>query len=94
VIGSTEFFDSVRHATRCLPQLTGYEKGDEWGAKLIDYAWEHPLRQGRKGQLIEAVELTVRWEKIINMESDETVKKTCTVDSQTGELVKRPILFH
>lgn len=87
--GSTEFFDGVGHATRSLPQLTGYNKGEEWGAKLIDYAWEHPLKQYRKRQIIEAVELTVRWEKIINMERYESAKKTYMVDSQTGELVKR-----
>ncbi len=68
VTGSTGFFDGVGHATRSLPQLTEYKKGEELGAKLMDYAWEHPLKQSRKRQIIEAVELTMRWEKIINME--------------------------
>jgi hypothetical protein len=89
VSGSTEFFAGVGHATRSLPQLTGYEKGEEWGAKLIDYAWDHPLKQGRKRQIMEAVELTVRWEKIINMERYEVAKKSYMVDPQTGELIPR-----
>jgi hypothetical protein len=60
-----------------------------WGAKLIDYAWEHPLKQNRKRQIIEAVELTIRWEKIINMERYDSAKRTYMVDSETGELINR-----
>ncbi len=87
--GSKGFFDGVGHATRFLPQLTGYEKGAEWGAKLMDYAWEHPLKRSRKRQLREAVELVIRWEKTINMERYEVSKKSYMVDTQTGEPVKR-----
>ena len=89
VAGSTGFFEGVGHATRSLPQLTGYEKGEDWGAQLIDYAWEHPLKQYQKRQIIEAAELTIRWEKIINMERYEVAKESYMVDTQTGELVKR-----
>src|SRR6266704_1375520 len=87
--GSKGFFDGVGHATRFLLQLTGYEKGAEWGAKLMDYAWEHPLKRSRKRQLREAVELVIRWEKTINMERYEVSKKSYMVDTQTGEPVKR-----
>jgi hypothetical protein len=90
VTGSTGFFSGVGHATRSLPQLTGYKKGEEWGAKLMDYAWEHPLKQSQKRQIIEAVELALRWEKIINMERYEVAKKSYMVDPQTGELIARP----
>ncbi len=89
VTGATELFAGVGYASRSLPQLTGYEKGEEWGAKLIDYAWEHPLKRNRKRQIIEAAELTIRWEKIIHMERYEVSKKSYMVDPQTGELVKR-----
>ncbi len=89
VAGSTGFFEGVGHATRSLPQLTGYEKGEDWGAQLIDYAWEHPLKQYQKRQIIEAAELTIRWEKIINMERYEVAKESYMVDTQTGELAKR-----
>lgn len=88
--GSTEFFAGVGHATRSLPQLTGYEKGEAWGAKLIDYAWEHPLKQYRKRQVIEAAELTIRWEKIIHMERYDVSQKSYMVDLGSGELIARP----
>ncbi len=78
--GSTDFFAGVGYATRSLPQLTGYEKGEEWGAKLIDYAWEHPFKQYRKRQLIEAAELTIRWEKIIHMERYDVSKNLYMID--------------
>jgi hypothetical protein len=88
--GSTEFFAGVGHATRSLPQLTGFEKGEVWGAQLIDYAWEHPLKRYRKRQIIEAAELTIRWEKIIHMERYDVSKKSYMIDVGSGELITRP----
>ncbi len=88
--GSTEFFTGVGHATRFLPQLTGFKKGEEWGAKLIGYALEHKLKQNQTRRIIEAAELIIRWEKIIHMERYEISKKSNMIDLQTGELIARP----
>ena len=88
--GSTGFFDGVGHATRFLPQLTGYKKGAEWGAKLMDYAWEHPLKQSRKRQIREAVELVLFWEKTTGLERYGISRKKYRVDPTTGKIVERP----
>jgi hypothetical protein len=90
VVGSTEFFAGVGQASKSLPQLTGYTKGEEWGAKLMDYAWEHPGKRNRKRQIIEVVELVTRWEKITSMERYELSKKSYMINPQTGELIARP----
>ena len=88
--GSTEFFKGVKRAALVLPQLVEYDKCAAWGEELMKFAWEHPFKQGYKRQLIEAVELALRWEKIINMERYEVAKKSYMVDPQTGELIARP----
>jgi hypothetical protein len=89
--GSTEFFKGVKHAAALsLPQLVGYDKCAAWGEELMKFAWEHPFKQNRKRQIIEAVELAVRWEKINSMERYEVSKKSYMVDPKTGDLVTRP----
>lgn len=89
--GSKEFCDGVRHASRSLPQLTGYDKKcSEWGEKLMAYALEYPFKQIQKRQIIEAVELALYWETTVNMERYEDAIKSNMLDPQTGELIARP----
>src|SRR5437588_3183945 len=88
--GSTEFFKGVKRAALALPQLERNVKGEKWGEELMKFAWDNQFKEGRKRQIIEAVELALRWEKITNMERYEVAKKTYTVDPQTGELIARP----
>lgn len=87
--GSTDFFKGVKRAALSLPRLFEYDKCEQWGEELMKFAWEHPLKLNRQRPLIEAVELAVRWEKIINMEPYEISKKSYMVNPQTGELIKR-----
>lgn len=87
--GSANFFKGVQRASLSLPQLSGYDKCEQWGEELMKFAWEHPLKRNRQRSLIEAVELAVRWEKIINMEPYEISRKSYMVDPRTGELIKR-----
>jgi hypothetical protein len=88
--GSTEFFRGVKCAASALPQLVGYDKGEKWGEELMKFAWDHPFKQSRKRQIIEVLELALRWDKIRNMERYEIAKKSNMVDPQTGELIARP----
>src|SRR5260370_19493068 len=86
---STEFFNGVKHAARSLLQLYGYDKCEEWGEALIQFAWQHQFKQSQKRQIIEAVELALYWERTIHLERFEAAIKTYMVDPQTGGLVKR-----
>ncbi len=87
--GSTEFFRGVKRAAQVLPQLVGYDKGEQWGEELMKFAWEYPLKQGRRRSLIEAVQLVMYWEKVIDMEPYEVSRKSYMVNPRTGELIAR-----
>ncbi len=88
--GSTDFFKGVKRAAHDLLQLVGYEKGEPWGEALMEFAWNHPGRRNRRRPLIEAIEMVVWWERVIQVEPYETSRKSYMVDLKTGELVKRP----
>ena len=75
----------INRARRALPQLNSLSKGERWGRKLIDFAGEHPVRQGKKRQVVEAIQTAVRT-KAFNYKISRREYK---VDENTGQTVKR-----
>lgn len=73
-------------AGRALPQLAHFSKGETWGEKLIEYTWNHPLRDGKERQVIEAIRVALTTRTV----SYEVTRKEYRVDPNTGQLVKCP----
>lgn len=88
---ATGFFRGVKHAALTLPRIYGYDKCEAWGVELMKFAWEHQFKGSWQRKIIEAVKLALHWERTINLERFESAIKTCMVDPQTGELVKRSV---
>lgn len=90
---STAFFKGVsRFAAQSFPRLVRYDKGKEWGEKLMQFAWEQPSKQGQKRQLVEIVGTAIHWETTIHLEPyDEAIMKN-TVNPTTGEIVQRVLV--
>jgi len=88
-IGSTAFFRGVKQFAVSFFALVGYEKGEVWGEKLIEFALMHPLKKNRKRQVLEIIDTIVFWEKTMELERyDEAIEKN-TVDPLTGETIER-----
>jgi hypothetical protein len=77
--------DLEKQARKALPQLAHFSKGERWGRRLIDFAGEHPFRQGKQRQVVEAIQMAVRSKKANYQFSRRDYK----VDENTGQLVKR-----
>ncbi len=75
-------------ARRALPQLAHISKGETWGKRLMEFAWDHPLRQGKERQIIEAIRIALRTRTV----SYEISRRDYRVDESTGQLVKRSIV--
>jgi hypothetical protein len=74
-----------KQARKSLPQLAHFSKGERWGRKLIDFAGQHPFRQGKQRQVVEAIQTAVR-SKIANY---KITRRDYKVDENTGQPVKR-----
>ncbi len=75
-------------AKRALPQLAHLSKGEIWGEKLIEFAWQNPLRQGEQRQVIEAIQAALTSKKA----SYEFTRRENRVDENTGKIVKRSVV--
>ena len=75
----------IKQARRSLPQLAHLYKGELWGEKLIEFAWENPLRQGKERQVIKAIQIAVT----TRTSSYEGTRRGYRVDESTGQLIKR-----
>ena len=75
-------------AKKTLTQLAHLSKGEIWGEKLIEFAWQNPLRQGTQRQVIEAIQVALTTKKA----SYEFTRRENKVDENTGQLVKRSAL--
>ena len=75
----------INKARRALPQLNSLSKGERWGRKLIDFAGEHPVKQGKQRQVVEAIQTAVRT-KAWNY---QTSRREYKVDENTGQPLKR-----
>jgi hypothetical protein len=75
----------IKLAKKTLPQLSDISKGEKWGRKLIDFAGDHPLKQGRQRQIIDAIQMAVRTKKA----NYKITRRDYKVDENTGQLVKR-----
>ncbi len=74
-----------KKAAKALPQLAQFSKGEKWGEKLIEYAWEHPLREGNERQVIQAIRVALT----TRTASYQVTRHDYRVDENTGQLVKR-----
>ncbi len=72
-------------AGRALPQLAHFSKGETWGEKLIEYTWDHPVRDGKERQVIEAIRAALTTKTA----SYEVTRREYRVDQNTGQLVNR-----
>jgi hypothetical protein len=79
----------INRASRALPQLAGLKKDVSWGDRLLRYALEHPLKQGKERQVIEAINYAFFLTRTPALESYETTRQSFLVDKNTGRLVPR-----
>jgi len=75
-------FEAVR---RALPLYPNVSKGKEWGTRLMQYAWDHPERNGQKRRLLEMVENALR-SKTYNYQMTCT---ECVIDPTTGRTKRK-----
>jgi hypothetical protein len=75
----------INKAKRALPQLHSLTKGERWGRKLIDFAGEQSVRQGKQRQIVEAIQTAVKT-KAFNYQISRREYK---VDENTGQPLKR-----
>jgi hypothetical protein len=75
----------LKRARRSLPQLSHISKGQVWGEKLIEFAGEYPLRQGKERQVIKAIQIALT----TRTSSYEGTRREYRVDENTGQLIKR-----
>lgn len=75
----------IKKARKAITQLSHLSKGEEWGKHLIKFTWEHPLKQGKERQVIQAIRTALTTKTV----SYEVTRRDYKVDESTGQLVKR-----
>lgn len=79
----------IDKARKTLPLLADLKKDTNWGERLMRYALEHPLKQGKERQVIEAINYAFFLARTPALESYEVTRQSFKVDKNTGRLVPR-----
>jgi hypothetical protein len=86
VTGASSGKEFFKRAVSKLPRLGVFQKSEEWGEALMNYALQNPhLRENVTRPVIEAAELIIRARTLKYLISREKFR----VDARTGELVSR-----
>lgn len=80
----------INKARKTLPLLADLKKDANWGVRLMQYALEHPGKQGMNRQVIEAIDYALYLVRTTRLENYEATRRYYQVDKNTGRLVLRP----
>lgn len=86
---ATNSTELINKAKKVLPQLALLNKGTSWGARLMAYAKVHPSKQGKKRQIMDAIEYAFYLARTPELESYQTAREYYKVDKETGKLIPR-----
>ena len=83
VTNGKDLFPALR---REFPAHANIHEGRDWGARLMQYAWDHPERDGHKRRIVEMAENALRAASY----NYQTTLTECVVDPTTGRTVRKP----
>jgi len=86
---ATNSTELINKAKKALSQLALLNKGTSWGERLMAYAKEHPSKQGKKRQIMDAIEYAFYLARTPELESYQMAREDYKVDKETGRLISR-----
>ncbi|HEU5382402.1 MAG TPA: hypothetical protein VFV38_43870 [Ktedonobacteraceae bacterium] len=75
----------IKRSRKILIPLNTIAKGERWGRKLIDFAGNHPTKEGKQRPIVEAVQAAI----MVKKAKYKVTRCNYKVDENTGQLVKR-----